>query len=96
VGEGIGVATTAGITVGITDGTGVAAGVGSFFGDWVGGWTVVDGRATAGEEETGCPASVPSGVTSSPPHAAVNKRMNSAAAGSNLAGKVRTRIPTLP
>ena len=52
--------------------------------------------ATAGEEETGCPASVPSGVTSSPPHAAVNKRMNSAAAGSNLAGKVRTRIPTLP
>ncbi len=95
MGEGIGVATTAGITVGITDGTGVAAGVGSFFGDWVGGWTVVDGRATAGEEETGCPASVPSGVTSSPPHAAVNKRMNSAAAGSNLAGKVRTRIPTL-
>ncbi len=92
MGEGIGVATTAGITVGITDGTGV----GSFFGDWVRGWTVVDRRATAGEEETGCPASVPSGVTSSPPHAAVNKRMNTAAAGSNLTGKVRTHIPSLP
>ena len=96
MGEGIGVATTAGITVGITDGTGVAAGVGSFFGDWVGGWTVVDGGATAGEEETGCPASVLTGVASSPPHAPVNNKMNSAATGSNLGGKVRTRIPTLP
>ena len=96
MGEGSGVATTAGITVGITEGTGVAAGVGLVFGGWAGGWTVVDGRATTVEEETGCPASVPAGVASSPPQAAVNKMMNSAAAGSNLAGKVRTRIPTLP
>ncbi len=50
MGEVSGVATTAGITVGITEGTGVAAGVAFFFGGWVGGWTVVDGRATAGEE----------------------------------------------
>ena len=96
MGEGSGVATTAGITVGITEGTGVAAGVGLVFGGWAEGWTAVDGRATAGEEETGCAASVPAGVASSPPHAVVNKRMNSAAAGSNLAGKVLTRIPTLP
>ncbi len=92
VGGGSGVATTAGITDGITEGTGVAAGVGLVFGVW----TLVDGRATVGEEETGCPASVPAEVASSPPHAAVNKRIISAAAGSNLAGKVRTRIPTLP
>ena len=87
-----------GIAVGLTKGTGVVAGVGLVFGGWAGVWTLVDGRATVGEEETGCAASVPAGVESSPPHAAVsavNKRIISAA-GSNLAGKVRTRIPTLP
>ena len=99
MGGGSGVATTAGITVGITEGTGVAACVGFFFGGWAGGWTVEDGRATVGTVEAGCSAVVPAGVASSPPHAAVtavNKRIINAAAGTNLAGKVRTRIPTLP
>ena len=84
-----GVGITVGFTVGIIEGMGVASTKTAIVG--VG----VAGRVTGGVLGVGCPVSILAGVAPSPPHA-VNMRIINAAADSNLTGKVRTRIPTLP
>ena len=99
VGEEGAVAATVGTTFGISDETEVALGVGMGFVGTEVGWTGVNGRVSAGTVAAGCSAGDPAGVPSSPPHAAiiaVSKRTSNAAADSSFAGKVRTRIPTLP
>ena len=72
-------------TVGITEGVGVDSAR----------TAIVGAGVTGGVVEVDCSVSIPAGVASSPPHA-VSIRIITAATGSNLAGKFRTRIPTLP
>ena len=89
---------TVGITVGITEGVGVAARLGTDVGSSAVGWNGVDRTEPGAVVGAGCSGCVPAGAAS-PPHAAVNTTAAiniDAATGSNLAGKVRTRIPTLP
>ena len=87
VGAGVGI--TVGITAGIFEGVGGGSSREALVG------AGVAGRVTDGVAEVGWSISIPAGAASSPPHAA-KMRIIDAAAGNNLAVKVRTRIHTLP
>ena len=94
VGDWVGVEIIVGITVGVAGRTMGAVSVGVDVGRVIV-WAGVDGGVTVEAADVGATGPGPTGVASSPPQADKTRIIN-AAADSNLAGKVRTRIPTLP